>query len=424
MRHKGFYEDAIEEFAQCLEIRDPLLGPWHIDTGKTNYSLGLAKRAIRDYRDALTYLTKACQAFEGQKDENRDEELIRACKLNIARTHHSQGVDFQRQGDYDRSIVEHRKSMAIREAYLGKDHLETARTYYVMGCALSDRGDFEEALGDLRKCLRVRKLVFGKDHLDTIEVMDNMMTVCHAKGNMDTEQVEDYRSCLLDSIELELEGDWLSTPSETEAPDYEEAIVCYRRALGMEESCLGELHPTTCELYLKMADAFGKAGDLEAALQEYKAAISIYENLLGKFHIKVAQVYSNLGKMLLEKGEYETALSFFCKAYGIFDSTLGNHQDTIQMLNYVRAAAQKEATAKKSLDMLNLSDSGVTDAVQDLINEVDSKQKGGDEEKTDKNQPKKKNRKQETLESPRPTKPKPIVVESPKPDIDLMADVI
>lgn len=375
LRHKGFYEDAIEELEKALDIREALLGPWHADTGKTNYALGLARRATKEYKEALGNLQNACKAFEHEETNPtlpNAKQMIIDCKLNLARTHHSQGVDYQRSGDYDASIVEHRKAQAIRETYLGPNHLETARTFYVLGCALSDRGDFDEALAELRRCFRVRTFVFGKEHMDTMEVLENITTVMSAKGNMTPEHIAEYRLQILKSIHHELQGEQYYQQQQ-----YQDAMVEYRKALALEEECVGALHPTTLYLYLRMADAFGATGDLEASLAEYRSAILIYEQLMGKFHIKVAGIYSKLAGLLMEKGEYETALSFYCKAYGIYDSTLGNHDDTILALQHVRLAAEKERNARQSMDKLKISTHSTTSTEDKPAKEVTPQDEGG-----------------------------------------------
>ena len=141
LRIKGFYDDAIGEFRKSLNIRETLLGSEHFDSGKTNYALGLALRATREYPDALSHLRDGLKTFEiaikdkqaaggggGDDDDNNNgasagesetleqlQSLLDRCKLNIARTHHSQGVEYQRNGDYDRSIVQHRKASNTEE---------------------------------------------------------------------------------------------------------------------------------------------------------------------------------------------------------------------------------------------------------------------------------------------------------------------
>lgn len=347
LRHKAFYDDAIEEFQKALHIQEPLLGENTVVVAKSYYSMGLALRATKEYKEALHFLSKASSVYETQENKQEFEQQLLDCKLNIARTHHSQGVDFQRKGEYDKSITEHRKALAIRESLLGKSHLETARTYYVIGCALSDRGDFDEALAELRRALRTRLIIFGKEHMDTHEVVDNMGTVLMAKGNLTTEDIATYKTVAVQSLEFENAGDMHCRKGE-----YQNGMVSYRKALSLEEQVLGDLHPTTCDLYLRMADALGQLGDLEASLGEYKAAISIYERLMGKFHVKVANIYNRLAAILMDKGEYETALSFYAKAYGIYDSSLGNHDDTKQAMMNLRLAASKERNAKDSMDLI------------------------------------------------------------------------
>lgn len=370
LRAKAFYQDAIDEFQKAMSIQEPLLQEHSpIVVAKTHYALGLSYRAIKEFKPALYHLTKATTMYDeqqqqqhskdGEKNKNSNsnsnswfhhpyKQEILDCKLNIARTHHSNGVLYQRMGEYDKSIVEHRKSLAIREQLLGKSHLETARSYYVIGCALSDRGNFDEALAELRRSLRIRLLIFGRDHKDTKEVVSNLGTVLMAKGGMTNDHIHQYMISVLQALDLENDGDRLCRLKDDPA----NGMVCYRRALSLEEQALGDLHPTTCDLYLKTAEALAELGDLEASLVEYKSAIQIYERLLGRFHVKVAQVYSKLAGILMEKGEYETALCFYCKSYGIYDAVSGTLDDTKQALMNVRLAAAKERSAKQSMDLI------------------------------------------------------------------------
>jgi len=362
LKAKAFYHDAIDEFQKAMHIQEPLLGADSLEVAKTQYALGLSYRAIKEFKPALYHLMAAANIYETHQEKETpttasSSTLVKAmkfrkeitnCKLNMARTHHSYGVSLQRTGEYDKSILEHRKALAIREYLLGKTHLETARSYYVIGCALSDRGDYDEALSELRRALRTRLLIFGKDHLDTQEVVNNLGIVLFAKGGMTNELIQEYMLTVLKALECENDGDRLCRLDS----NYEKGMVYYRKAISYEEQMLGVLHPTTCDLYLKTADALGELGDLEASLLEYKNAISIYGRVMGKFHVKVATIYYKLAGILMDKGEYETALSFYCKAYGIYDAILGNHPETKQALMNVRLAAAKERSAMESMDMI------------------------------------------------------------------------
>jgi len=347
LRHKAFYEESIEELQKALHLQETKLGANSTVVAMTHYSLGLAFRATKDYNQAMRHLNTAAEMYESYGEKNKFASDVKNCKLNLARTHHSRGVSYQRGGQYDDSIMEHRKAIAIRESILGRSHLETARSHYVMGCALSDRGDFDEALGELRRALRTRILFFGKDHLDSVEVVENIGIVLDARGNMNADFIIEYKTIILRSLEYENEGDIMCRKDE-----FEDAMIYYRKALSLEMQYLGDLHPTTCDLYLRMADALGEFGDLEASLVEYKSAIAIYERMMGKFHVKMANIYTKLAGVLMDKGEYETALSFYAKAYGIYDGTLGLHDDTKQALMNVKLAAEKNRAVNSSMAIL------------------------------------------------------------------------
>lgn len=367
LRHKGFYDDSLAELLHAMALLETRNGSKSVEVARTHYSLGLAYRATKDFKPAMKHLSRSQEVYEslqekaddkkkekkddGSSTENNDKnklyaEEIKNCKLNIARTCHSRGVMYQRNGDYNNSVSEHRRAIGIRETILGRLDLETARSYYVLGCALSDRGDFDEALGDLRRALRIRLKIFGKDHHDVVEVVANIGTVMSAKC-LDAEAVSEYKILVIRSLEYENEGDIMCRKGELE-----DAMVYYKKALSLEMQYLGDLHPTSCDIYLRMAEALSENGDLEGSLVEYKSAITIYERLMGKFHVKMADIYSRLAGVLMDKGEYETALSFYCKAYGIFDGTLGLHDDTKKALMNVKLAAEKNRAAKSSMDIL------------------------------------------------------------------------
>jgi len=307
---------------------------------------------------------------------------------------------------------------------LGRSHLETARSHYVMGCALSDRGDFDEALAELRRALRTRLKVFGKDHLDVIEVVDNIATVMHAKG-IAAEPITEYKTVILRSLEYENEGDIMCRKG-----DLEYGIIYYKKAMSLEMQYLGDLHPTTCDLYLRIAEALSESGDLEGSLVEYKSAITIYETLFGKFHVKMALIYSRIAGVLMDKGEYETALSFYAKAYGIFDGTLGLHDDTKQALMNVKLAAEKNRAAKSSMSILVKAEEefkkrhpqltandGDSDSENDPTNkdgeDEETKNKKNGHEKKKKKKKKKKKSSEEKEEKELEPDPKP----EPEPDI-------
>mmetsp|Transcript_14700 Transcript_14700/g.34143 ORF Transcript_14700/g.34143 Transcript_14700/m.34143 type:complete len:438 (+) Transcript_14700:125-1438(+) len=421
LRHKGFYDDAVTELQHAITLQETRSGSKNLKVAATHYSIGLTYRALKDFKFAMKHLNRAKEIYEirSKDDPKKFKEQIKNCKLNIARTHHTRGVFYQRSGDYDDSVLEHRKAIALRESILGPSHLETARSHYVMGCALSDRGNFDEALAELRRALRSRLKIFGKDHLDVIEVVDNIGTVMHAMG-IDSETTSEYKTNVLRSLEYEYEGDIMCRKG-----DLEYGVIFYQKAVSLEMQFLGDLHPTTCDLYLRIAEALGDAGDLEGSLVEYKSAITIYENLMGKFHVKMAQIYSNIAGVLMDKGEYETALSFYAKAYGIFDATLGLHDDTKQALMNVKLAAEKNRAAKSSMDILVKAEEKFKKRHPQLsATDEDSGEESGDANEENDGDPKKKKKGDKKKKKKKKKKKSEEAKEEKEPDPEPEPDII
>jgi len=412
LRHKGFYEDSISELLHAITLQETRLGSKNITLAATHYSIGLAYRASKNFRHAMKHLNKAREIYESPKGDPKEyAEEIKNCKLNLARTHHSRGVYYQRKGAYDSSILEHRKAIALRESILGRSHLETARSHYVMGCALSDRGDFDEAMAELRRALRTRLKIFGKDHLDVIEVVENIGTVLHAKGEF-PDAISEYKTVLLQSIEYENQGD-----VECRQGNLEHGMIYYKKAISLESQILGDLHPTTCDLYLRIAEALCEDGDLEGSLVEYKSAITIYENMLGKFHVKMAHIYARIAGVLMDKGEYETALSFYCKAYGIFDGTLGLHDDTKKALMNVKLAAEKNRTARSSMAILVKAEEEFRKRYPNAGKDTDSASGSGGNDAASKKSEKKKKKKKKKKKQDEEEELKEFGPIEPEPDI-------
>jgi tetratricopeptide (TPR) repeat protein len=236
-------------------------------------------------------------------------------------------------------------------------------------------------------------------------VVSNLGTVLTAKGDMPTDKINQYMLLVVQALNLENDGDKLCRLR----GDYANGMVCYRKALSLEEQGMGELHPTTCDLYLRTADALGQLGDLEASLVEYKHAIQIYERIMGKFHVKVAQIYTKLAGILMDKGNFETALSFYAKAYGIYDAVLGNHDDTKSAMMNMRLAAAKERTAKEFLKKLDdaEADFKLQQQIQRLEEEEILNQEAESIQVAGKMKPKKEKDEEAKKEEPKPPTPEP-----------------
>jgi len=212
--------------------------------------------------------------------------------LMVAEVQFSRGFDLlYKIHDNEAALVEFHKSLKIREEILGRDHRDTGKTYCFVGHALRENRDYDNALGQYRSALRILVALLGKNHNHTKDVISCVDDVLKAKG-MPDDQVSNYLTCLLTSMEHKRNGDELL---ETNGGDYDLAIQAYRKALIVEEIVVvGKYHPDTAEIYSKIGSCLARIGDLKNACVEYGNALSIYAVTLGSDHRDTKDALKNI----------------------------------------------------------------------------------------------------------------------------------
>ena len=196
--------------------------------------------------------------------------------------------------DNEAALIEFQKSLKIRENILGRDHRDTGKTYCFVGHTLREQREYDNALGQYRSALRILVALLGKSHNHTKDVISCVDDVLKAKGLPD-EDVSDYLTCLLTSMEHKRKGDEL-----TNGGDYDLAIQEYKQALIIEEISPsssaggGKYHPDTGEIYSKIGACLARMGDLKAACVEYGNALSIFAVTLGSDHRDTKDALKNI----------------------------------------------------------------------------------------------------------------------------------
>ena len=223
------------------------------------------------------------------------EIAIDQVSLMIAEVQFTRGFELlYKVHDNEAALIEFQKSLHIRERILGRDHRDTGKTYCFVGHALREQRDYDNALGQYRSALRILVALLGKDHNHTKDVISCVDDVLKAKG-MPDEDVSDYLTCLLTSMEHKRNGDDLM---ETNGGDDDTAIQEYKQALIVEEllssSKEGKYHPDTAEIYTRIGACLVRVGDRKAAIVEYSNALSIYAVTLGTDHKVTKDVLKNI----------------------------------------------------------------------------------------------------------------------------------
>ena len=131
---------------------------------------------------------------------------------------------------------------------------------------------------------------------------------------------------------------------------YAEALVWYRKALGIRERVLGAEHPDTATSYNNIATVYHGQGKYEEALVWYRKALGIRERVLGEEHPDTATSYNNIAMVYKNQGKYEEALTLYLKSYRITLAKLGETHPTTAKIKSNMKAAYAESDFNKPFD--------------------------------------------------------------------------
>jgi len=215
IRH-GEYEEAIEVFEEILRGQKEIYGEYHVRVGVALHNLSTALMRARKYSQAVEVCKKAIEVRKVTLSEHHPDLAVSLAQLGIAHLE----LDEHRL-----AIKAFRYALSIRIKTLGRVHLKVARLLNNIGCSLFELGQlkeanviFEEALDVQQKLLRHSspEKDIGKDSSHTVNQL--LLSVAATQ-------------CNIGSIKLR----WKL---------YKDAIIYLEEALLIQQSVLGDDHPT------------------------------------------------------------------------------------------------------------------------------------------------------------------------------------
>ncbi|MCL2119938.1 MAG: DUF2225 domain-containing protein, partial [Planctomycetaceae bacterium] len=267
------------------------------------------------------------------------------------------GVVYKEQGDYDKALEWHLKALAISEKVLGKEHPDTAGTYNNIAVVYKNQGKYDEALKWYQKALAIKEKVLGKEHPSTAATYNNIAIVYRKQGKYE-QALEKYQKAL--AIREKVLGkehpDTAATYNNIgevyrNQGDNEQALVWYHKALPIFEKVLGKEHPSTATTYNNIGEVYRNQGKYEQALEWYQKALAIREKVLGKEHPDTALTYNNIGLVYEEQGKYVEALEWHEKALAIRERVLGKeHPDAAATYNNIAIVYRKQGKYEQALE--------------------------------------------------------------------------
>jgi tetratricopeptide (TPR) repeat protein len=288
--HLANYDNALEFYQKCLDIRIKNLGSEHPDVARSYYKIGEVWYGKGEYDKALV-------SYQHSLDIRL--KTIGSVHPSVASTFNNIGTVWHRKEKYDKALDFYQKSLEIWLKIFGSEHPKIAVAYNNIGIVWEIKGEVEKALIFYQNGLNIGLKTLGDEHPDVGYSYLNIGTFWKDKGEFD-KALDFYQKCL----------------------------DIWQRSYGLE-------HPKLANLYDHIGGAWFKRGENDKALEFYQQCLGIRLQTLGAEHSDVASTYGNIGSVWKNKGEYDKALEFYQQCLDIRLMTLGaeNHLVAISYFN-------------------------------------------------------------------------------------------
>ena len=265
-------EAALKLHRKALNIRQAMLGEDHLDSASSHASIGFLLVALGNDPEGLVQKDEHSRAIHAEEcHQDPSTRSQRRClaitqavlgkdHVDTATAHHSLGSALFATERWFDAMAEYRRALALRESKLGCDHPDLATSYNTVGMMLAKQRKYADALANCRKALAIRESKFGKDHPFTAESYGHVGYAL-LKQKKYVESLAAYRQCLVGLEKTNGEGHpstamclfhigtVLHNLGRACYPDrpvrYTEALAKYRCALAVQKVAIGSDHKDT-----------------------------------------------------------------------------------------------------------------------------------------------------------------------------------
>ena len=197
------------------------------------------------------------------------------------------GTYLREQGEYAEAEPLLVRALAIRQQYLGAEHLDTATSLSNLAGLYSYQGKYKQAELLVQQALAIREQQLGAEHPETARSLGNLAFLYIQQGK------------------------------------YEQAESLYQRVLLFNEQYLGAEHPETVKNLSNLAVLYIEQEKYELAEPLSIRVLAIREQQLGAEHLETARSLGNLALLYMQQGKYEQAEPLFQRSLSIHEQHSG-----------------------------------------------------------------------------------------------------
>ncbi|CAM9184093.1 unnamed protein product, partial [Ectocarpus sp. 4 AP-2014] len=356
----GWFQEAQEDFEgasaswhRLLEVEKRELGADHPFVLNTYGELALWAERLGNIEEAAEWHEKeveglplALARMNALVDSGLEADLDDADGLSsVAAT----ALEF-RPGDRALAETLLRRSLDIKEAILGSEHLQVADTLRQLGVSAREAGRLDEAEGLLRRCLAIGRQKLGQEDMEVACTLYEL-GACVRKAGRWSEAERMLRCCLtIEETKLGPEDDvQVATTLQQlgvcarESGRVEQAEEFLRRCLTIKENKLGPEDVGVAFALHELGVCVREAGRLGEAEVLLRRCLAIWETKLGPEDVQVATTLQQLGVCARESGRVEQAEEFLRRCLTIKENKLGPEDAGVAFALHEHGVCVREA---------------------------------------------------------------------------------
>lgn len=295
-----------------------------------------------------------------QLETFREQPLVQARILEtMARVH-------MMMADYPAAGAELERSLALRVARLGPDHLEVATTLYYLGEVMRRTSHYRRADTLTRRALAIRTAALGARHPANAEILEQLTLVAFFLSDLNGAEEVSRRALEIRRASLRPNDPLIGETLETHAAALRrldrsaEAEVELREAVAINRAAAGPQSLGAAALQLRLADIVVARGDTAQAESLIRSALGVTRAALGDYHPRTSYAMSDLADLLTHRGQYREAEQLALAGLAIQRWTFGEQHPNVALYAttlvdvYVRAGrfADAERVQRESIGIL------------------------------------------------------------------------
>ncbi|QDV10303.1 CHAT domain protein [Rosistilla oblonga] len=231
-----------------------------------------------------------------------------------------QAQQHQVNGELDKAIETMQRLLTMQRRITGGPSVDTAQLLVMLSELQRRVDDFAGAETSLTEALQIIEPALGENDWRTAETRLHLKDV-----QIYQELTPKQRESLKQAEELRQEQRIFE-----EAGDYLRAIDSGKKALKIEKSILGEMHPQTAETMERLSLAYSTIHHYQAAEPLAREALRIREILFGDQHPQYASCLITWALLANSRGEYQGAITSLEKALEVLMQSVGEADASVQ----------------------------------------------------------------------------------------------